>query len=102
LKSAKKEKKRNDDLKRKEELHEWKTQQHTEKLKHALQKKKMQDMQEEANRQKKFDQYTKKTQEIKRRLETLRNNYTGEGSRLDSVNHAGMSGMDEYDSPMNY
>ena len=62
----------------------------------------MQDMQEEANRQKKFDQYTKKTQEIKRRLETLRNNYTGEGSRLDSVNHAGMSGMDEYDSPMNY
>ncbi len=50
MKSAKKEKKRNDELRRKEELHEWKTQQHTEKLKHAMQKKRMQDMQEEAKR----------------------------------------------------
>ena len=50
LKSAKKEKKRNDELRRKDELHEWKTQQHTEKLKHAMQKKRMQDMQEEAKR----------------------------------------------------
>ena len=50
LKSAKKDKKRNEEARRKEEVHEWKTQQHTEKLRHAMQKKKMQDMQEEALR----------------------------------------------------
>jgi hypothetical protein len=36
IKSAKKDKKMNEAIKRKEELHDWKAQQHTEKLKHAL------------------------------------------------------------------
>ena len=102
IKSAKKEKKLTDAVKKKEEIHEWNIQQRTEKLKHALQNKKMQDMQEEAKRQKKYDQYQKKTEEIKKRLETLRNNYTGHGSQMDSENNGGMSGMDEYESGANY
>jgi len=57
IKSAKKDKKMNEAIKRKEELHDWKAQQHTEKLKHALQNKKMQDMQEDAKRQKKYQEY---------------------------------------------
>ena len=90
-------------MRRKEELHEWKALQHNEKLKHALQKKKMQDMQDEVKRQKKLEEYNKKTEEIKRRLETMRNNYTGEGSHLESANIGGMSGgLDDYDSGMNY
>ncbi len=59
-------------------------------------------MQEEAKRQKKLEEYNKKTDEIKKRIETLRNNYTGEGSHMESANNAGMSGMDEYESGVNY
>ena len=62
----------------------------------------MQDMQDDAKRQKKLEEYNKKTDEIKRRLETLRNNYTGEGSHMDSAHNAGMSGMEDYDSGVNY
>jgi hypothetical protein len=57
IKSGKKDKKMNEAIKRKEELHDWKAQQHTEKLKHARQNKKMQDMQEDAKRQKKYQEY---------------------------------------------
>lgn len=32
----------------------------------------------------------------------MRNNYTGHGSQMDSENNAGMSGMDEYESGVNY
>jgi hypothetical protein len=59
-------------------------------------------MQEEAKRQQKLEEYNKKADEIKKRIETLRNNYTGEGSHMDSANNAGMSGMDEYESGVNF
>jgi hypothetical protein len=62
----------------------------------------MQDMQEEAKRHKKLEEYNKKTEEIKKRIETLRNNYTGEGSHMESAHNPGMSGMDEYESGVNY
>ena len=59
-------------------------------------------MQEEAKRSKKLEEYNKKTEEIKKRIDTLRNNYTGEGSHMESAHNPGMSGMDEYESGVNY
>lgn len=53
-------------------------------------------------RHKKLEEYNKKTEDIKKRIETLRNNYTGEGSNMESAHNAGMSGMDEYESGVNY
>jgi hypothetical protein len=63
----------------------------------------MHDMQEDAKRQKKYEAYNKKTEEIKRRIETLRNNYTGSGSRIGSADNAAMSGgMEDYESGVNF
>jgi hypothetical protein len=35
-------------------------------------------------------------------MQVMHNNYTGEGSHLDSANNAGMSGMEDYDSAAGY
>lgn len=62
----------------------------------------MQDMEDDTKRQKKLEEYNKKTEEIKKRIDTLRANYTGQGSHMESAHNAGMSGMDEYESGVNY
>ncbi|CDW83764.1 UNKNOWN [Stylonychia lemnae] len=64
IKSAKKEKKMEKDMKQRKEEWEWRTQKRNKKIEEVLQKKKILEMEEEAKKQQKLDMYFEKTDKI--------------------------------------
>lgn len=62
----------------------------------ALRRKRMQDNEEEAKREKKLADYNKKALEIQQRIKTLQNTYTSEAAMSES-HGGGLSGLDEYE-----
>ena len=98
IKSAKKEKLRSAFITKEREKHEWEYQEYSQKIKNVQQKKKMIDQQEDAERQKKLQEYNKKADEIKRRIQTMHNNFTSERSHMDSAGMSGGNGLEEYES----
>ncbi len=68
MKSAKKEKKIESEMKMKREELEWKVMQRNQKINSVIQRKKMIEMEDEAKKQKKLDEYFEKTFAIQQKI----------------------------------